>query len=118
MIADYISWACIVLGGFLCITGGLGVVRFPDFFSRMHAASITDTLGGMFIILGLLIQSGLNWLVSVKLALIVLFILITSPTSGHALAKAALHAGMTPWKKSSNGDEVPNKNNSDETAKE
>lgn len=99
MIADYLSWVCIILGGFLCITGGLGVLRFPDFFSRMHAASITDTLGGIFIILGLLIQSGLDWLVSVKLVLIVLFILITSPTSGHALAKAALHAGMTPWKK-------------------
>ncbi len=109
MIADYISWGCIILGGFLCITGGLGVLRFPDFFSRMHAASITDTLGGIFIILGLLIQSGLDWLVSVKLVLIVLFILITSPTSGHALAKAALHAGMVPWKRSPDENTAANK---------
>lgn len=101
---DALSWLCLVLGGFLCLTGGLGVIRFPDFFTRMHAASITDTLGGGFILLGLVLQSGSDWLVSVKLLFIVVFIFITSPTSSHALAKAALHSGLKPWRKPSADD--------------
>ena len=70
--------------------------RFPDFFSRMHAASVTDTLGGTLILFGLMLQSGGQMLVLIKLVLIVLFILITSPTASHALAKAALHGGLRP----------------------
>lgn len=104
IVFDIISWACLIAGGFLCITGGVGLFRFPDFFTRMHAASITDTLGGGLIMIGLLVQVGDEWIVAVKLLLIILFIFLTSPTSSHALAKAAIHSGLKPIVRQRNSD--------------
>lgn len=92
---DYLSWACILTGGFLGITGALGLFRFPEFFTRLHAASITDTLCAGLIILGLILQAGWS-LMTAKLLLIVLIFAYTSPTAAHALAKAALHGGLKP----------------------
>lgn len=96
-LADIASWVLLVLGGFLVITGTVGVLRFPDFFTRMHAAGVTDTSGSGLILLGLILQSDFQWLVISKLLFIMLFIFFTSPTSSHALAKAALHSGLKPW---------------------
>ena len=93
---DGLSWALLILGGFICVSGAIGMHRFPDFFSRMHAASVTDTLGGSLILVGLMLQLNGEYTVLVKLILIVLFILLTSPTASHALAKAALHGGLRP----------------------
>lgn len=93
---DGLSWGLLILGSFICVSGAIGMHRFPDFFSRMHAASVTDTLGGTLILLGLMVQVEGQYLVLVKLILILLFILITSPTGSHALAKAALHGGLRP----------------------
>ena len=90
-----ISWICLLLGSFFCITGGVGILRFPDFYTRMHASGVTDTLGAGLILIGLMIQAGWG-LVLAKLVLILLFILLTSPTSSHALAKAALHGKLKP----------------------
>lgn len=89
------SWALLLGGGFLGITGGVGILRFPDFYTRLHAAGITDTLCAGFILLGLMLQAGLG-LVTVKLLFILLFLTFTSPTATHALAKAAVHGGLTP----------------------
>ena len=94
-LAEIISWACIILGSFFCIVGGIGLLRLPDLFSRMHGAGITDTLGAGLIITGLIFHSGLS-LVSAKLFLIVFFLYLTSPTSTHAVAKAARIAGLEP----------------------
>ncbi|RDX36910.1 sodium:proton antiporter [Kangiella sp. HD9-110m-PIT-SAG07] len=93
---DGLSWALLILGGFICVSGGIGMHRFPDFFSRMHAASVTDTLGGTLVLFGLMLQTDGQYLVLVKLILVLLFILLTSPTGSHALAKAALHGGLRP----------------------
>ncbi|WP_046560766.1 monovalent cation/H(+) antiporter subunit G [Kangiella geojedonensis] len=93
---DGLSWGLLLLGGFICVSGGIGMHRFPDFFSRMHAASVTDTLGGTLVLLGLMLQVDGQYLVLVKLVLVLLFILLTSPTGSHALAKAALHGGLRP----------------------
>lgn len=71
------------------------MIRFPDFYTRLHAASVIDTLGCMLIVLGLVLQAGLG-MVTVKLLLIVFFILFTSPAAAHALAKASLHGYMKP----------------------
>jgi len=71
------------------------LIRFPDFFTRLHASSVVDTLGFILIMIGLMLQAGLS-LVTVKLILIVIFILLTSPTAAHALAKAALHGEVKP----------------------
>lgn len=89
------SWAMILVGGAFLIIGGIGALRFPDFFTRQHAAGITDTGGAGFLIAGLMLQGGLS-LVTVKLALILLFIFFTSPTATHALAQAALSSGLKP----------------------
>jgi len=94
-IVDILSWALLLLGSFFCITGGVGILRFPDFFTRLHAASVTDSLGAGFILLGLMLQAGLS-LVLAKLILILIFMLLTGPTATHAVAKAALHSGFEP----------------------
>jgi multicomponent Na+:H+ antiporter subunit G len=73
--------------------GGIGLLRMPDFYTRSHAASLTDTMGATLILLGLGIHSGLN-LVTVKLVLIFLFLYLTSPTATHALVKAAYSKGL------------------------
>jgi multicomponent Na+:H+ antiporter subunit G len=92
---DVASWLCLVAGGLFCIVGGIGLVRMPDFFTRMHAASVTETLGAGLILIGLMLQSGWT-LVSVKLLIIGLLVFFTSPTATHALAKAALSRGLEP----------------------
>ncbi len=95
MIIDTLSWICLLAGGMLGIVGGIGIHRFPDFYSRLHAAGITDTLCAMLILLGLGLQAGWS-LTAFKLALIFVFLFFTSPTASHALANAALHSGLQP----------------------
>ena len=94
-IIDVLSFALIGIGSFSLIIGALGVLRLPDVYTRMHAASITDTLGAGTIILGLIIQAGLT-LVAGKLFLILIFLFFTSPASSFALAHAALSSGVKP----------------------
>ena len=94
-VVDLFSWVLLALGGTLVFIGGLGLLRFPDFFTRLHAAGVTDTLGAWAILAGLMLQAGIT-LITVKLIAIWIFLLITSPTSSHALAKAALHGGVVP----------------------
>jgi len=93
MIVDVLSWICLLLGCAACIIGGLGLLRLPDFYSRMHGGGITDTLGAGLVLLGLMFQAGLT-MVTVKLAMILVVLLITSPTSTHAVGKAALISGL------------------------
>lgn len=85
----------VVAGIFFVLGGTLGVLRLPDFYTRMHAAGITDTLGAELILIGLIVQSGFTQ-TSAKLALIAFFLLLTSPTATHAVANAAHHAGLKP----------------------
>lgn len=92
---DMLSWIALLIGGFLGITGALGLFRFPDFFTRLHAASVTDTLCAGLIVLGLLFQATSAMMVF-KLLLILLILTYTSPTAAHALAKSALHGGLKP----------------------
>jgi multicomponent Na+:H+ antiporter subunit G len=89
------SWVALVVGGFLIFTGGVGLLRFPDLYTRMHAASVTDTGGAGLVLLGLMLQAGFT-LVTVKLALILWFLLFTGPVASHVLAKAALHGKLEP----------------------
>lgn len=95
IVVDVLSWACLVVGSLLVITGGIGLLRLPDFFTRLHGASIPDTMGAGMIVIGLVLQSGLNQ-TSAKLILILLFMFFTGPTATHALAKAALHGKLRP----------------------
>lgn len=95
VIAGFTSWILLGAGGIFCIIGALGLVRMPDFYTRMHAASVTDTLGAGLILMGLVIQAGFT-LIAVKLLIIGLLIFFTSPTATHALAKAAFVRGVKP----------------------
>lgn len=90
---ELLVWACLLGGGFFSIVGGIGLLRMPDFYTRSHAASLTDTLGATLILLGLAIYNGLD-LVTVKLAVIFGFLFLTSPTAAHALVKAAYSKGL------------------------
>ncbi len=95
LLLDIVSWLFIVAGGFFCVVGALGLLRMPDFFTRMHAASVTDTLGAGLLLVGLMLQAGLT-LVTVKLLFLAVLIFFTSPTATHALAKAAVVRGLKP----------------------
>jgi multicomponent Na+:H+ antiporter subunit G len=91
----YTSWLLLLCGAFFCAVGGLGILRLPDFYSRQHAAGITDTLGAALLLIGLILQAGLS-LVGIKLVMILLFLLFTSPVATHTIAQAALQSGLKP----------------------
>ena len=94
-VVHFLSWACLLAGGTFSIIGAVGLVRMPSLFTRMHAASVTDTLGAGLVLLGLLLQAGPT-LVALKLIVLGLLIVFASPTATHALAKAALARGVDP----------------------
>ncbi len=95
LLLDLIS-GLLLLAGALCVAvGGLGMMRMPDVYTRIHAAGITDTLGSGLILTGLMVQGGFSQ-TTVKLILILGFLLFTGPVSSHALAKAALSANIKP----------------------
>lgn len=93
LVIDALSWLCLVGGSIFCLIGGVGMLRMPDFYTRGHAAGVTDTLGAGLILVGLMFQAGIS-LVAVKLAMVLFFLYVTSPTSTHALFKSAYAAGM------------------------
>lgn len=95
MAIDVLSWILLVSGAAFCLIGALGLLRMPDFYTRMHAASVTDTLGAGLLLLGMMLQAGAN-LVAVKLAFIGILLFFTSPTATHALARAARVRGVQP----------------------
>lgn len=84
-----LSWFLLLTGGLFGVIGGIGLIRFPDFYARLHGAGVTDTLCAICIVFGLVLQSGIS-LLTLKLLLILLFLLFTAPTATHALARAAM----------------------------
>jgi multicomponent Na+:H+ antiporter subunit G len=96
---DFLQWLSALLllsGGLLGVVGGIGILRFPDFYTRLHAAGVTDTLCAGLFLGGLALHFGFT-LATVKLGLIFAFLLFTAPTATHALAKAARNNGLQPW---------------------
>jgi len=94
-VLDIASWILLACGGAFCVVGGIGLLRMPDFYTRVHAASVTETLGGGLILLGLMLQAGWT-LIAAKLAIIGLLVFFASPAAAHALARAALERGLQP----------------------
>ena len=92
---EIVSWVCLLAGSFFAVVGGIGILRLPDFFCRIHGGGITDTMGAGLILLGLMFQAGFS-LITFKLVAILFFLLLTSPTSAHALAKSAMAQGIRP----------------------
>ncbi len=95
LVVDVLSWICLLGGGLFLLIGALGVLRLPDFYTRLHAVSICDTLGAGLVLVGLMLQGGLS-LVTVKLLLMFYFMIFTGPTAVHALAGAALQGKLKP----------------------
>lgn len=95
LLVDVSSWAFILAGGAFVIVGAVGLVRMPDLYTRMHASSVTDTLGAGLLIIGLMLQAGLS-LVTLKLVFFLALFFFMGPVATHALAQAALHQGVAP----------------------
>ena len=95
MVIDILSWVMLTAGGLFVFIGGLGALRMPNLYTRMHAASLTDTMAAVLIIGGIMLQAGMT-LATIKLAAILLFLLLTSPTASNALASAAILSGLQP----------------------
>ena len=94
---DIISWILLLAGSILVLIGAFGIWRLPDFYTRLHPAGLTDTMGAGLILLGLLLQTE-TFMVGIKLLIITTFLLFTSPTTCHATARAALAAGLRIWR--------------------
>ena len=95
---DIIATVFMAGGAFFMITGAAGLLRFPDFYTRLHATGKCDTLGEVLIIVGCMIYQGWSFL-TIKLIFLMLFIFIANPTGTHAIMKAAYVSGLKPWKK-------------------
>lgn len=93
VVLDAASWILLLSGTAFCVIGGVGMIRMPDFYTRSHAASLTDTLGAGLILVGLGLQAGLT-LVTVKLIFVIGLLYVTSPTSAHAMMKSAYAHGV------------------------
>lgn len=101
---DILSWILLGVGSVFLVIGGIGLLRFPDFYSRMQAAGITDTLCSMSILIGLMLQAE-SLPTAAKILFTLLFLLFTAPTASHALAQGAQHNRVEPWQKGEGGKE-------------
>ena len=95
VVLDLLSWALLLGGGFFCVLGAVGLLRMPDAFTRLHAASVIDTMGVGLIVAGLMVQSGWT-LTTARLGVILILIFFTSPVAGHAIARAMRHRNVKP----------------------
>jgi multicomponent Na+:H+ antiporter subunit G len=106
-VVNTLSGLFILIGCIFVVGGAIGLIRMPDFYTRIHAASVTDTGGILFIVIGLVLQAIFIFedpMVAGKLILVVIFLFFTAPTASHAVAKAALMANIIPQNK--NGQSV------------
>lgn len=95
MLRDGLSWALFLAGAAAVVIGAIGIVRFPDFYTRLHAAGVTDTAGAELMVFAMILQAP-TWLVAAKLVLIAAFLFFTSPVAAHAIAHAAWVSGLKP----------------------
>ena len=95
LLRDVCGWVLIVGGGVFVVIGAVGLNRMPDVFTRMHATSVSDTFGAGLMLIGMMVMAGFS-LVTAKLLFLLLFLWFTAPVATHALARAALLAGVKP----------------------
>ena len=95
-IQNGLSITLVIIGLLMMLLGSIGVIRLPDFYSRTHAASKVDTVGIIFLLLGLAVFEGFT-LNAGKLVLAIFFIALTNPVAIHVLARAALRFGLRVW---------------------
>lgn len=95
-VLHYAANGAILLGTLFVLLGVVGFFRFPDFYTRLHAATVTDTAGAGLFVLGLALHTGFD-VATLKLAFILLFSFFTSPTGSYAVANSAVRFGLRPW---------------------
>ena len=105
ILADILTFLCLAVGIGSMLIGSYGLLKLPDLFARIHAVGMIDTLGLGLIIIGLMIQAGFS-LISFKLFFIIVFVLYTGPAVTHALAQAALSAGLKPDVQDDDGEDA------------
>lgn len=99
----------LLLGGaFFLTVSCIGIIRLPDFYTRSHAAGKSETLGAILLLGGLAAYNGFS-ILSVKILLIVAFVLLANPAATHAILRAASRTGLEPWTRKAEGE-----NSSDE----
>lgn len=98
-IIGLLSDICLLLGGLFTLTGAIGLLRLPNFYTRLHAASVTESLAAPLLIIGVMLDTGFT-LDSGKLILLIFIMVVANPTVTHALCRAAAHSGITPDKDS------------------
>jgi len=106
VVLDVLTWLSIAGGLFFMLVGTVGILRMPDVYTRLHAAGMTDTMGAGLLILGMCLHTaggimdghGQYWFVLFRLVFIYAFLLFTSPIATHAVARAALHGGLEPYR--------------------
>jgi multicomponent Na+:H+ antiporter subunit G len=96
-IIDIVSGVLLAAGALFVLSGGVGLLRFPDFYTRTHASGITDSAGAGLILLGLLFLTP-GWETGVRLVIIMVFLALTSPTATYVLAFAARRDGVPIWR--------------------
>ena len=108
-VLEIIAAVLLCSGTFFCLVGGIGMHRMPDFYTRTHGASITDTLGANLVVIGLMVAEmslvEANPLFAAKMFLLLVFLFLASPTSGHALVKAAYARGVR-WDETDGDDDA------------
>ena len=97
-VTTMIAYFFFAWGAFFMVFGTLGILRFPDLYTRLHPAGKAGTAGVLSIFIGLIIYSGLSP-VSLRIILIAAFIVVTSPVASHAIARGAMQSGIEPWKR-------------------
>ena len=95
-LTEVVATGLMLLGTFFVISGVIGILRLPDFYTRLHAMGKCDTLGITLLIAGMIFLEGAT-LSSAKLLMIVLFVFFANPTATHALGRAAYRAGLPFW---------------------
>lgn len=95
VLIEWVAHLMLAIGAFFVLIGGIGAIRMPELYSRMHASSLTDTMGSLMILGALILKAGFS-LVALKLGIVAVFLLFTSPVSAYALGNAALVAGHRP----------------------
>ena len=96
MVVGYVAIALALAGAFFAMVAAVGLVRLPDVYTRIHAASKSDTLGAVLSVAAVALVIGTET-AALKALFLLLFLFLTNPTAAHAIARAAQDQGIDPW---------------------
>jgi multicomponent Na+:H+ antiporter subunit G len=98
MILDVVAVLLLAVGMFFHVVAAIGVLRMPDFYTRLHAISKAETMGVVLTLLAVAVWAGPS-LTAVKVLFVAIFLFLANPTSTHAIGRAAFRTGLAPWRR-------------------